>query len=71
MSNNFKDRDIKNRTYYFFNDTINIKFFEPINNKTDGKSCKDKVIYCIGLRIRKNKQCKYFIPQFQEVEEIL
>ena len=55
MSNNFKDRDIKNRTYYFFNDIININFFEPINNKTDGKSCKDKVIYCTGLKIRKNK----------------
>ena len=25
MSNNVKDIDIKNRTYYFFNDIVNIK----------------------------------------------
>ena len=25
MSNKFKDIDIKNRTYYFFDDIINIK----------------------------------------------
>ena len=30
MSNKVKDIDIKNRTYYFFNDIINIKHFYPI-----------------------------------------
>ena len=28
MSNKVKDTDIKNRTYYFFNDIINIKNFD-------------------------------------------
>ena len=38
MSNIVKDIDIKNRTYYFFNDVINIKFFNPNNIKIDEKS---------------------------------
>ena len=29
MSNELKGRDIKNRTYYFFDDIINIKNFDP------------------------------------------
>ena len=29
MSNKVKDIDRKNRTYYFFNDIININFFDP------------------------------------------
>ena len=29
MSNKVKDIDINRRTYYFFNDTINIKYFDP------------------------------------------
>ena len=29
MSNKVKDIDIKNGTYYFFNDIINIKSFDP------------------------------------------
>ena len=29
MSNKVKDIDIKNETYYFFNDIINIKNFDP------------------------------------------
>ena len=31
MSNKVKDIDIKNRTYYFSNDIINIKNFDPNN----------------------------------------
>ena len=30
MSNKVKYMDIKNRTYYFFNDIINIKNFDAI-----------------------------------------
>ena len=37
--------DIKNRTYYFFNDIINIKNFDPINFKMDEKSYKRIFIY--------------------------
>ena len=43
-----KDIDITNRTYYFFNDTINIKNFDPSNIKINEKSNKNILIYCIG-----------------------
>ena len=50
MSNKVKDIDIKNRTYYFFNDIINIENFDPnnINIKIDEKSYKYVLIYFIG-----------------------
>ena len=35
MSNNSKDINIKNRTYYFFNDIIDIENFDPNNIKID------------------------------------
>ena len=38
MSYKIKDIDIKNRTYYFFDDIINIKSFDPNNIKIDEKS---------------------------------
>ena len=37
MSNIIKDISIKNRTYYFLNDIINIKDFDPNNTKIDEK----------------------------------
>ena len=40
MSNKVKDIDIKNRTYYFFNDIINIENFGPNNIKIYEKSYK-------------------------------
>ena len=40
MSNKFKDISIKNHTYYFFNDIINIENFDPINIKIDEKLYK-------------------------------
>ena len=33
MRNKFKDINIKNRTYYFFDDMINIKNLDPNKNK--------------------------------------
>ena len=45
MSNKIKGIDIKKHTYYFFNDTINIKNVDPNNVKIDGKSYKNIVIY--------------------------
>ena len=48
MSNKIKDIDIRNRTYYFFNDIINIKNFNPNNIKIDEKSYKNILIYYIG-----------------------
>ena len=40
MSNKFKDIYIKNRTYYFFHDIINMKNFDPNKIKIDEKSYK-------------------------------
>ena len=35
MSNKVKDIDIKNRIYYYFNNVINLKNFDPNNIKID------------------------------------
>ena len=43
-----KQINIKNRTYYFYNDIINLKNFEPNFLKTDKKSNKNTFIYYIG-----------------------
>ena len=45
---NIKEINIKNRTYYFFNDMINIKDFDPNLLKIDKKSYKNIDIYYIG-----------------------
>ena len=45
---NIKQINIKNRTYYFFNDMINIKDFDPSLIKIDKKSSKNIGIYYIG-----------------------
>ena len=39
MSNKAKDIDMKNCIYYFFDDIINIKYFDPNNIKIFEKSC--------------------------------
>ena len=57
MNNKIKDIDIKNRTYYFFDDTTNIKNFDPNKIEIDGKSYKNILIYYIGYVI--NKDSKY------------
>ena len=38
MSNTFKDVDLKSRTYYFFNDMMNINNFDANNVKIDTKT---------------------------------
>ena len=43
-----KQIDIKNRTYYFYNDMIDIKKFDSDLLKIDKKSYKDIGIYNIG-----------------------
>ena len=45
---NIREINIKNQTYYFFNDMINIKDFDPNLLKLDKKSYKNIDIYCIG-----------------------
>ena len=59
MSNKFKDIDIKNRTYYFLNNIINIKNFDPNNIKIDEKSYKNILLYYIGnVTIKDSKYVK-------------
>ena len=59
MSNKVKDIDIKHRTYYFFDDIINIKNFDPHNIKIDEKSYKNILIYYIGyVTIKDSKYIK-------------
>ena len=43
-----KEINIKNRTYYFYNDIIDIKTFDSKNLKLDKKTYKDLDIYNIG-----------------------
>ena len=76
MSNKVKDVDIKNCTYYFFNDIIDIKDFDPNNIKIDEKSQKALVYYIRYVtikkyKIRKNLQRLTFVPYFQQLEQIL
>ena len=48
MSDKVKDIDIKNDTYYFFDDIININIFHPNSIKIDERSYKNVLIYYIG-----------------------
>ena len=57
MSNKVKDIDVKNWTYYFFNDIINLKNFVAYNIKIDEKSYKSIHIYYI--RYSTIKDSKY------------
>ena len=45
---NIKEINIKNRTYYFFDNIIGIKIFDPNLLKIDRKSYKNINIYYIG-----------------------
>ena len=73
MSNKIKDTDIKNCTYYFFNDIIDIENFNPNNTKIDEKSYKNILIYNIGYVTIKeyvkiySENCLYLI--FRNVNE--
>ena len=50
-----KQMNIKNRTYYFYNNMIDIKNFGAILLKIDRKSYKNIGIYNIGyITIKKN-----------------
>ena len=52
---NIKQINIKNRIYYFYNDIINIKDFDPSLIKIDKKSYKNIVIYHIGYITKKDE----------------
>ena len=54
-----KQIEIKIRTYYFYNDIINIEKFNSILLKTDKTLYKDIDIYYIGhITIKKIDDCK-------------
>ena len=50
-----KKINIKNRTYYFYDDMINIKNFYSILLKLDKKLFKNIAIYYIGYITKKGK----------------
>ena len=54
MSDRFKEIDLKNRTYYFFDDMVNIKNFDLTKIAIDEKSNKKVLIYYIGHLTVKN-----------------
>ena len=54
MSNKVKDIDIKNSTYYFFNDIINIQNFEPKIIKVNENSHRNILIYNIEYVTKKD-----------------
>ena len=51
---NVKDLNIKNRTYYYFDDMIDMRKFVPNLLKVDKKSHRDFNIYYIGYIVIKN-----------------
>ena len=51
-----KDMNIKNHTYYFFEDIINIKDFDPNKIKIDEKLYKNILIYYIAYVAIKNSK---------------
>ena len=54
-----KQIDIKNRTYYFYNDIIDLKDFDARLLKIDKKSYKNIGIYNIGyITIKKIDDCE-------------
>ena len=54
-----KEINIKNRTYYFYNDIIDLKTFDSNNLKVDKKTYKDLDIFNIGYVTIKKIGCSY------------
>ena len=53
-----KEINIKNRSYYFYNDIIDLKTFNSKNLKPDKKTYKDLGIYNVGyVTIKKSGDC--------------
>ena len=50
-----KDINIKNRTYYSYDDMVTIKAFDSNLLKIDKRSYKNTAIYCIGYITKKKK----------------
>ena len=59
ISNKVKDINIKSHRYYFFDDIINIKYFNPCNIKIHEKSYKNYLIYhMVYVTIKDSKYVK-------------
>ena len=56
MSNKVIDIDMKNRTYFFFDDIINRKNFDSNNINIDKKLYKYILIYFIGYMMMKDSK---------------
>ena len=57
-----KELSIKNQTYYFYDDMIDIRHFHWNLLKIDKKPYKDINIYCIGyILMKKFNDCEHFI----------
>ena len=64
---NIQQINIKNRTYYFFNDMINIKDFDSSLIKIDKKSQKNIAIYVGYITIKKSTIMEIFTAQIQYI----
>ena len=53
---NINEINIKSQTYYFLDDMINIKTFDPILLKIDKKSYENLDIYYIGYITMKDSE---------------
>ena len=71
MSNKAKDIIIENHTYYFFDDFINIKNFDPNNIKVDKKSYKNILIYYLITAIICTTFTTLDIAHFQQNKWLL
>ena len=60
MKISVEDIIIENHTYYFFDDIINIKYFDPNNIEIDEKSYKDIIIHYIRYVTIKKKTLKNY-----------
>ena len=66
-----KDINIKNRTYYFFNDIIYIENFDANNIRIDEKSYKNIFIYYIGyVTIKKDLKLYIVNPLYFIFEQV-
>ena len=68
---NIKEIDIKNRTYYLFDDMINIKDFDPSLLKIDKESYKNISIYYIGyITVKDSVKIKSVNPLYIIINEV-
>ena len=61
MRNKFQEIEIRNHTYYFFDDIINMKNLDPNKIKIDEKSYKNIFIYYIRYTTIKTLTMKKLI----------